>query len=149
MSLSGSKLIWGGGASAIIGNIYRPTNNLQININNAIDYHCAILDQIKSDPEFKKCKLYLVGDYNLDLIKYDENSNVCSYVDNMYNYGLFPVVTKPTRIADINARCPIPSATLLDHIFTDSYSSKYAGIIINGISDHFPIFLIDEVKKKP
>ena len=40
------------------------------------------------------------------------------------------------------------SATLIDHIWTNQISTSYqAGIIINSLSDHFPVFYIEETKQ--
>ena len=44
----------------------------------------------------------------------------------------------PTRVKH-------PSATLLDHIWTNKLCNTYtAGIIIDSLSDHFPVFYIKE-----
>ena len=40
------------------------------------------------------------------------------------------------------------SATLIDHIWTNQITTAYhAGIIINSLSDHFPVFYIEECKQ--
>ena len=54
----------------------------------------------------------------------------------MFSLGFFPVINKPTRITT-------SSATLIDNIWSNDISnvSKYsAGLIIDDVSDHLPIF---------
>ena len=54
----------------------------------------------------------------------------------MNSYGLFSLITKPTRISH-------NSATLIDNIFTNCIHSELdAGIICSDISDHMPIFCV-------
>ena len=140
------KVDMGGGNSLILGNVYRPSSNLQTKIEKALEIHYNILNCIKTDPVTKHCKLYLVGDYNLDLLKCDENVCIGNYLDAMYDLGLMPCVTKPTRIDDSGTRISAPSTSLLDHIFCNSFTAKFAGVLLDGISDHFPVFLLDQSK---
>ena len=78
--------------------------------------------------------VYLLGDINLDLLKYSKCNQVTSYVDLLFSLGLLQIVTKPTR-------CTPRSATLIDHIVTNAIQSDLQSkIIISHMSDHFPIF---------
>ena len=52
----------------------------------------------------------------------------------MNSFSLYPSITKPTRITS-------KTATLIDNIFTNSYSKQTAGLILTDISDHLPIFI--------
>ena len=52
----------------------------------------------------------------------------------MYSYGMFPLITKSTRITT-------DSATLIDNIFTNNcFQVHQNGILCTYISDHLPIF---------
>ena len=54
----------------------------------------------------------------------------------MYSFGLFSLITKPTRITET-------SATLIDTIFTNCIQNEFcSGIIYSDISDHMPIFCV-------
>ena len=54
----------------------------------------------------------------------------------MYALGLYPLITKPTRITPT-------TATIIDNIFTNDIELKYeCGLIIDDSSDHLPIFAI-------
>ena len=86
------------------------------------------------------CKtMYLVGDFNLNVLDYKINKKIQNFFDLIFQHGLIPIINKPTRITKRNA-------TAIDHIITNSYlSSKLkTGIIKTDISDHFPIFLVFE-----
>ena len=54
--------------------------------------------------------LYLLGDYNINLLNSDQHLLTSEFVENMYSYSTFPLITKPTRIQK-------DSATLIDNIF--------------------------------
>jgi len=82
---------------------------------------------------------YLIdGDYNINLIKYQENSNVLNYVDCLASCGCISLINKRTRFSK-NSK---PSS--LDHIYTNICDEKIiinSGITIFYISDHLPIFV--------
>ena len=105
--------------------------------------HCDIINKIKTDPLLKNCPLYLVGDYNWDLIKYSSCDMISDYADSMSSFGLLPLITKPTRISKSNNST---TATLLDHVFSSSNTVQFGGILLSDLSDHFPVFIIDETR---
>jgi hypothetical protein len=78
----------------------------------------------------------IMGDMNVDLLKYSSHDATDIYVDGIFSRGFIPRILKPTRITH-------RSATLIDHIITNdiTYSST-SGIIINDVADHFAIFYI-------
>ena len=77
----------------------------------------------------------LLGDFNADLLKYDQNSNISDFLDLMYSSLLLPHIFSPTRTTS--------SATLIDNIFTNSYNSSFvSGNLINVLSDHHAQFLM-------
>ena len=51
-------------------------------------------------------------------------------------YGLYPSITKPSRITT-------SSATLIDNIFTNNiFNIQFSGLLCNDISDHLPIYCV-------
>ena len=90
----------------------------------------------------KSCEqrnIYLCGDFNINLFNYDSNNQVNYFSDSIYSLGLFPLITKPTRITS-------HSATLIDNIFTNIHDYVHmSGIIVCDISDHFPVFTCKKV----
>ena len=78
-----------------------------------------------------------MGDFNLDLIKFNQHKPTEDFLDSMFSFGFLPTITKPTRIHG--------AATLIDNIFTSSQKILQSGIILNDISDHNMTFTIEEV----
>ena len=120
--------------SFIIGNIYRhPNENIYWNE----IFETQIEKVLEADKE-----LYLLGDFNRDLL----NENIKRpWIEYMDQFGLFQLVTEPTRQTE-------HSSTLIDHIYCNMPSNVISVKTPQvGISDHFPIFLtrkINFVEKK-
>ena len=49
------------------------------------------------------------GDFNIDLLKYDENADTENFINNLYEHLFIPLVSRPTRF-NIN------SSTLIDFL---------------------------------
>ena len=72
--------------------------------------------------------------FNIDILKQDRHPSTKHFIDIIYSLGLYHLITKPTRITKY-------TATLVDNIFTNSIDKRTVnGIIINDITDHFPVF---------
>ena len=85
--------------------------------------------------------VYIMGDFNVNLLNSDTYENVMGFLDFMYSYNMFPLITKPTRITDT-------SATLIDNIFVNCIQNDIeCGLIFSDLSDHLPVFCIDKGKK--
>ena len=75
-----------------------------------------------------------MGDYNIDLLKYEHNCATRMFLDMMYSHGLYPLINKPTRITQF-------TATIIDNVFTNNITHETVnGIITTDISDHLPVF---------
>lgn len=113
----------------VVGCIYRhPSANLQEFTSN--------LENILKELNEKKYQIYILGDMNIDFLKYNEHTNTEEYLDMLYLNNLLPLITKPTRLTD-------HSSTLIDHIYTNtSIQNITSGIALVDISDHLPIFCI-------
>ena len=100
----------------IIGTIYRPPNNRFNKFENNLKTILTKLDKCN-----KPC--YIMGDFNIDLLKY----NYCNFSTEFFNQfsssGYMPLITKPTRITK-------STATLIDNIFTNNLSKMEH---LNGI----------------
>ena len=78
---------------------------------------------------------FLVGDFNIDVLKYNSCNYASEYIDLLFSHGFIQVVTKPTR-------CSHESATLIDHVITNvTKSSLNISILTSQLSDHFPVNL--------
>ena len=89
----------------------------------------------------KECKIcYILGDLNIDFLKHRPTS---TFLDVLYAYNVFPVISKPTRVTR-------NTATLIDHMLTNNFdvsTNRKQGIVCSDISDHYAIFHISEYKK--
>ena len=94
------------------------------------DYLTNLLDNLSSENK----TIVLLGDFNADLLKYDQNGNIADFLDLMYSSLLLPHIFSPTRTTS--------SATLIDNIFTNNYNSFVSGNLVNILSDHHAQFLI-------
>jgi hypothetical protein len=86
--------------------------------------------------------VHILGDFNIDLLKYNESDFVQNYADMFFSSGFLQLIMKPTR-------CTSNTASLIDHIITNCNNKKLvSGILTLNISDHFPIFF-SSAKPKP
>ena len=77
----------------------------------------------------------MIGDFNMNSLKYHENAKTKHFYDNIFEKGAIPIIKRPTRISE-------HSASLVDNIVTtDIFSNSLKkGMIKSDVSDHFPIF---------
>ena len=79
-----------------------------------------------------------MGDFNIDLLKYDTNKDSTMFLDIMYTNFLLPYITIPTRVTT-------HSKTLIDNIFSSNIEDGLiSGNIITTISDHYAQFLLQK-----
>lgn len=80
--------------------------------------------------------IFICGDFNIDLLKYNTNNGTTHFVDMLFSLGIYPLIDKPSRITD-------HSATLIDNIFTNELNNSItSGLLITDISDHLPVFCV-------
>lgn len=91
----------------------------------------------------KQKDMYVCGDYNIDLMNPNPNHKATDeFIEVMNSMGLYPTITKPTRVTS-------SSACLIDNIFTNNMEHKMrSGELMNYISDHLPVFLTSECNYK-
>ena len=99
------------------------------------------LNNLLSTKKHNNKTVYLTGDFNLNLLDYKTNAKVKSYLDIVFSHSFMPLINKPTRISKNNA-------TIIDHLLTNSFinCNHKTGVVKTDISDHFPVFLITEIK---
>lgn len=115
----------------IVGVIYKPPTSPS-------DAFLDILNNILLKLQNEHKTIYIMGDFNINLLRGTQHKATSDFVDTMFSYSLLPVINKPTRITN-------SSASLIDNIFSNSISDSNLlnGILCTGISDHLPIFCID------
>ena len=80
-----------------------------------------------------------MGDFNIDLLKHESHDQTNDFLSIMYSHSLLPNINKPTRITRT-------SATLIDNIYSSvscNTDTDVSGILITDITDHYPIFHIN------
>ena len=127
-----------------IGSMYRPgtqhpTLSSSEQFSQFLELYSAIAEQFNNSSN----NVFVFGDLNIDCLKYGLSNNVSDYVDVLFSHGLLQIVTKPTRVT-------LNSATLIDHITTNSSSACFdVSIIISQLSDHFPLLCVIGPQKPP
>lgn len=126
----------------ILGNIYRPpsrgvkdfTASQQTEF--CLDIFSGILNQISES----NLQCFLTGDFNFCLLKHQQSSHVSDFINRMFSGGMINLINHPTRMGN-------NQPSLLDHIWTNKIQSYESGILLNYMSDHFPIFTFIGTKK--
>ena len=75
----------------------------------------------------------------MDLLKQQNHRPTRQFLETIYNHGLIPIITKPTRISH-------RSSTLIDNILINQklQDNTNQGIISDNMSDHLPCFALIE-----
>ena len=107
----------------VIGCIYRHHTPIS-------DFCTTFLDNTLKKITKSKKTCALLGDFNIDLIKYGSQTDVGTFYDQISTHGFRPLILQPTRLTS-------SSATLIDNIFINDLScSSKGGNITTAISDH-------------
>ena len=112
----------------VIGAIYRSPNS---------SHACfrEIMENVMQKISEERKLGVLSGDFNCNLLKEQEDKNVQSFCYLMSSYGYINVISKPTRVTREHS-------SLLDNIFINNeIFVKRSGIIIDDLSDNFPVFV--------
>ena len=112
-----------------MGLIYRPPND-------KLEQFKQSLSEILQKIDLKKKKCYIMGDFNVDLLKVEESRHSNDVFNCTFSSSFYPLISKPTRITS-------GSATLIDNIFVNSLVYNFtSGLLSTDLSDHLPIFQI-------
>lgn len=118
----------------LIGEIYRPPNYPSSQFLDSLE---TVLDKIEKE---KKMCLFS-GDFNYNLLDLASDKYALSFCNIMHSYGYFPTISLATR-------CQKNKSSLLDNIFVNDMSVIHdSGVIIDDLSDHFPIFLTLDIEQ--
>ena len=124
--------------NTIIGVIYRPNTLPYADLDIFVDALTEIINVISNENK----TIYLMGDFNIDLLKFGTHKKNNDFIDSIVTQGLLPHISRPTRIGN-------NSAMLIDHIYSNDCTRRTeSGIILTDISDHFGIFHIVKEKFK-
>ena len=107
----------------ICGIIYRQHNSP----GQFIEYFNDTIEKLASTGKM----LYLMGDFNLCLLKTESSSYSQDFLLALQSFYLLPTIDKPTRVRN-------NSASLIDNIFVNNPDQVLiSGKIITDVSDHF------------
>ena len=107
--------------------IYRPPNTDPFKFLNDLN---GMLFKLK--PYINK-PIYILGDFNIDLIKNDYRNVGEHFSSVMYSFNFTSLIFSPTRFSNT-------TSSLIDNIFTNNHVAHASGTISSNISDHLPIF---------
>ena len=119
----------------VVGVVYRHPN---YNLNSFTDRLNDVLLKLSSEGN----TAFMTGDFNIDLMRINLNKNVELYVNMVLGYHFENIVTSPTRIT-------ANSSTLIDHFYNNNPAINVkTALILDDLSDHFPVVAIVKSKKK-
>ena len=115
--------------SVVVACIYRPPNTDVKDFNIKMN---SILETLSRE----KKEIYLMGDFNINLLNYGSHNKTNEFLDMMYSFNMYPLISKPTRIS-------ANKASLIDNIYSNTLENQgQSGIIYDDLSDHFPIYTV-------
>ena len=87
---------------------------------------------------------FLAGDFNINLLDFETNKKVQSFVNLMFEFSMIPTINKPTRVTK-------HTATAIDNIITNCIiNSNFKSVIVKtDLPDHFPIIFINDLIRVP
>ena len=118
----------------VVITVYRPPGTDIEAFSDTINGICAL---IKNENKL----VFWAGDFNINILNADSHTATGNFLNTMASNAFYPAITKPTRINEF-------SATIIDNIFTNASTNSFKGIIYKNISDHLPIFVINETNVK-
>ena len=121
-----AEILIKGKTNVIVGCIYKhPSMD--------IDEFNALFEQTMDKISSENKDIYLLGDFNINLLKIDEDNKIDEFYNVICSNFLVPHIIHPTRITS-------DSATLIDNIFSNNlnFSQALSGNLTVSISDHLP-----------
>ena len=129
MNHHGSKFKTIQGTTPFVGSSIRHPHG---NFDNFLNHLNVIVDKIYHEKKY----YVLLGDFNLDLLKFESHPSTENFLNTLGSYYFQPQIVQPTRITD-------HSATLIDNIFFNSLEHlSISGNLCYDLCDHLPNFLI-------
>ena len=100
------------------------------------EFNSIYLNDLLEKFSHENKKIILMGDLNIDLLKYDTHGDSPDFLDAMYASFLLPYINTPSRLTP-------HSKTVIDNIFSNTIEdSSISGNLVTTISDHYSQFLL-------
>ena len=112
----------------VVGIIYRHPENKYEDFCSKLCNAIQTLNQTRTD-------FIIMGDININLLKYNLANNVTNYLQDIRSAGCQSFIDIPTRVCVKSTRCEI---SCLDHLYSNVLPNEVEAYVIrSGISDHF------------
>ena len=111
--------------------VYRPNTKPRADIDIFMQKIIEIQSKIKEENKVS----YLMGDFNIDLLKANIHAKTKEFVNDVISQGFLPKITRPTRITP-------HSATLIDHIYIQMTTGLGLHLKILHLELLLPMWLI-------
>ena len=119
----------------VIGTIYRHP------ITSNYDRFCNSLCESVEKLNDAKTKYALLGDMNIDILKYNLVTNVTNFINSVNSVGCSFHIDKATRVTQNSASC-------IDHVYSNLPPNRLENrILMSDVSDHFGI--LTKINKTP
>ena len=119
----------------VVGAVYRHHTDVSDFIDN---FFKKVLQNITKSK--KAC--IIAGDFNVDLIKFGNNSHVDNFYNEISSFSFRPLILQPSRVTS-------NSSTLIDNIFINDLACfSTGGNITSSVSDHFTQFAQVDIFEK-
>ena len=100
------------------------------------DFNCNYLNKLLENNSKEQKSIFLLGDFNINLLNYDEHNQTNEFLDSLASNSFIPVILQPTRITS-------HSNTLIDNIFSNVFDPDIvSGNLTATIANHLPQFAI-------
>jgi len=114
----------------IIGSIYHPaTNHPTLSSSEQFNQFIDLFSNLISQLSDSNCPIILLGDLNLDLLKYSQICQVTDYADLLFSHSFLKMIMKPTRLTTNSATL----STLIDHVVTNNPEIIDSAILISDL----------------
>ena len=88
------------------------------------------LQNLLDTPAFENKDIFLKGDFNKNILQYENNRDSQKFLDKMHSNFLLPYISSYSRVTPC-------SQTLIDYIFSNKIEAEsFLGNITTTISDH-------------
>ena len=112
----------------IIVGIYRPPDKAELP-----DFLAILTDRIISN--FRPSQpVVIIGDLNIDLLQ--PTPPELFFIETLRSFSYVPLVTKPTHV-----NVSTGAASLIDHIWSNQFVGAKCGVLVSGVTDHYPVFV--------
>lgn len=128
----------------LLGNIYRTPCHKEFSNSKSKQKFIEDISPMLSKLAKKNKNIVICGDFNLDLLRCNEDVSIANFIDAMFAQGFIPKITLPTRYDAHHL-----TSSLIDNIFFRTTLSipTSSGILVSRIADHLACFLCLDLPK--